>query len=64
MDGQGKSTDDHQLHLTIETKKKAATKRRRIALYRSIISHIVGIVTAIAELHLGEKVSLREERRR
>ena len=63
MAGEGKSTD-HQLQLTVETKKKAATRRRQLALYRSIISHIVGIMTALAELHLGEKVSLREERRR
>lgn len=61
MDGQSKSTEDHQLYLTIEKRKKL---NRKIALYRSIISHVVGIITAVAELHLGVKVSLKKEERR
>ena len=34
--------------------------RRKIALYRCIISHMVGIVTAVAELDLGFKVDLKK----
>jgi len=34
--------------------------RRRTALYRCIISHLVGIVTAVAELDLGFKVDLKK----
>ena len=35
-------------------------KKRKVVLYKSILAHIVGIVTALAELHIGEKVNLRE----
>lgn len=34
--------------------------RRKIALYRCIISHLVGIVTAVAELDVGFKVNLKK----
>ena len=61
MDGRGKPTEDHRLELNLE---KRGHRRRQVALYRSIISHIVGIITAVAELHIGEKVSLREEKKR
>ena len=35
-------------------------KKRKVVLYKCILAHIVGIVTALAELHIGEKVNLRE----
>ncbi len=59
MAGQGKTTD-HQLQLTIEKRKNV---QRQIASYRSIISHLVGIVTAIAEIHLNQKVTLEKPKK-
>ena len=32
---------------------------RKVALFKCILGHIYGIMTALAELYIGEKVSLR-----
>jgi hypothetical protein len=40
----------------------AEKERRKIALLRSILSHFIGIYTALVELYLGYKVDFKDRR--
>jgi hypothetical protein len=41
---------------------QAEVERRKIALLRSILSHFIGIYTAVVELYLGYKVDFKDRR--
>ncbi len=45
--------------MTLEQRKKA---ERDIALFKSLISHIIGIIYIIAELRMGFKPDLRDRK--
>ena len=40
----------------------AEKERRKIALLRSVLSHFIGIYTAMVELYLGYKVDFKDRR--
>ena len=44
----------------LDEQEKRQIADRKVRLYRTILRHLCGIVTAIAELDIGEKVRLKD----